>query len=71
MSPETFKSEYAHATLGPPEWQKISAGKGELYEWDAKSTYMQEPPFFVDMPDTPEPIQAICGARVLACWAIR
>jgi aconitate hydratase len=66
MSPETFRSEYEHATLGPPEWQKISAGSGELYEWDAKSTYVQEPPFFVDMPDTPEPIQAISGARVLA-----
>jgi aconitate hydratase len=66
MSPESFKSEYAHATLGPPEWQKISAGKGELYEWDEASTYVQEPPFFVDMPETPPPIGAISGARVLA-----
>jgi aconitate hydratase len=66
MSPENFKSEYAHATLGPPEWQKISAGSGELYEWDEKSTYVQEPPFFVDMPETPPPIQGISAARVLA-----
>jgi aconitate hydratase len=66
MSPETFKSEYAHATQGPPEWQKISAGKGELYEWDDASTYVQEPPFFVDMPETPAPIAAISEARVLA-----
>ncbi|MBS0262112.1 MAG: aconitate hydratase, partial [Planctomycetes bacterium] len=33
--------------------------------WDEKSTYVQEPPFFVDMPTEPGPIQAIRKARVL------
>ena len=66
VSAETYKNEYAKATLGPPEWQKISGATGELYRWDAASTYVQEPPFFVDMPETPGPIQAISGARVLA-----
>ncbi|MES2792506.1 MAG: aconitate hydratase AcnA [Planctomycetota bacterium] len=65
MSPEMFVTQYGHATEGPEEWQKISGAGGDLYQWDEKSTYVQEPPFFVDMPTTPAPIQPIHGARVL------
>ena len=65
MSPETFVSEYAQATKGPKEWQAIPSSEGDLYTWDLKSTYVQEPPFFVDMPAQPGPIQPIRGARVL------
>ena len=65
MSPETFVSEYSSASDGPEEWQAISSGESELYEWDESSTYVQEPPFFVDMPPEPAPISAIDDARVL------
>src|SRR5262249_39714154 len=65
MSPETFKAEYAKATVGPPEWQAIKGSEGALYQWDEKSTYVQEPPFFVNMAKQPGPIQPIKGARVL------
>jgi len=65
MSPEMFVKEYATATLGPPEWQIISGAGGELYQWNPSSTYVQEPPFFVDMPILPPPIQPIEAARVL------
>ena len=65
MSPETFINEYSHATKGPIEWQSIPTSTGDLYEWDLQSTYIQEPPFFVDMPATPAPIQGITGARCL------
>lgn len=65
MSPEMFVEQYAHATLGPPEWQAVEGGSGDLFNWDLKSTYVQEPPFFVDIPTEPQPIQSINGARVL------
>ncbi len=65
MSPETFKEEYGKATLGPPEWQAIAGSDGAIYQWDEKSTYVQEPPFFVDMPVEPGPIQSITHARAL------
>ncbi|MDB5335481.1 MAG: aconitase [Planctomycetaceae bacterium] len=65
MTPEMFVTQYGHATEGPEEWQKISGAEGDLYQWDEKSTYVQEPPFFVDMPVNPSPIQPIHGARVL------
>jgi aconitate hydratase len=65
MTPRMFVEQYGHATEGPPEWKEISSSTGDLYEWDSDSTYVQEPPFFVDMPAEPPPIQAISGARVL------
>eukprot|EP00913_Durusdinium_trenchii_P023393 g21971.t1 len=65
MNPEMFADEYGNASDGPPEWQSITGVGGDIFEWDEKSTYIQEPPFFVDMPTDPPPIQSITGARVL------
>ncbi len=65
MSPDIFEREYAQATTGPKAWQNISSTPSELYNWDPDSTYVQEPPFFVDMPAQPAPIAAIHAARVL------
>ena len=65
MSPEMFVEQYSHATEGPEEWQAIAGSENELYEWDENSTYIQEPPFFVDMPADPPPIESIAEARVL------
>jgi len=65
MSPELFVEEYSKATDGPEQWQQISGAEGDLYEWDPNSTYVQEPPFFVDMPEDPRPIKSIEEARCL------
>ena len=65
MTPEMFVEQYSHAANGPEEWQAIKSSDTALYEWDGTSTYVQEPPFFVDMPETPQPISAIEGARCL------
>ncbi len=65
MNPEMFTEQYGKAAQGPPEWQSISGASGDLYRWDENSTYVQEPPFFVDMPAEPQPIRAIENARCL------
>ncbi|MCA9012064.1 MAG: aconitate hydratase AcnA, partial [Planctomycetaceae bacterium] len=65
MTPEMFTEQYGKATLGPEEWQKIQSSDADLFEWDEHSTYVQEPPFFVDMPVTPLPIKSIDRARCL------
>ena len=65
LSPEMFRTQYSQATDGPEQWQAIDAGTGELYGWNPESTYVQEPPFFVDMPPEPPPIASIEGARCL------
>ncbi len=38
---------------------------GKIYAWDPDTTYVQEPPFFVDLAPDPKPIVPIQGARVL------
>jgi len=65
MSPDVFRSEYANASDGPEDWQSIPTVDGDLYDWDPASMYIQEPPFFIDMPQQPAPIEPIADARVL------
>ncbi len=66
ISPDMFKGEYNNVGAKNEEWNKIPVKGGELFNFDEHSTYIQEPPFFVDLKPTLEPISAINGARVLA-----
>ncbi len=66
LKPEMFRRQYANVFDGNEMWNHIAAPEGELYAWDPNSTYIQEPPFFVDMPPEPPPLQDIRGARALA-----
>ncbi|HEY1068524.1 MAG TPA: aconitate hydratase AcnA, partial [Pirellulales bacterium] len=66
VSSEMFQQRYAHVFEGSEDWQKVPVSGGDIYTWDEKSTYVQEPPFFLDLKLHPSPIQPIKGARVLA-----
>ena len=68
LSPEQFEKEYASVFEGDERWKSLEAPSGELYDWDPNSTYIQEPPFFKEMPLEPEPPKDIRGARVLALF---
>ncbi len=50
---------------GSEEWQKVQITESDTYEWDPKSTYVQEPPFFQNMAKQTAPIQPIEGAKLL------
>jgi aconitate hydratase len=63
---ELFSSEYAKVYEGTDDWKQLPSPTGQLYEWDADSTYVREPPFFMDLGDSPPPLEDISGARVLA-----
>jgi len=65
ISPEMFRREYGQVSDGNPQWNAIPVKGGELYAWDQNSTYIQEPPFFVDLAPAAAQIQPITGARVL------
>ena len=66
VTPEMFRHEYSNVFSGNKTWSAIPVSGGSQYEWDADSTYIQEPPFFLGL--TPEPTAAadVAGARVLA-----
>jgi len=66
VSAELFASEYADVFQGDDSWNQIVAPEGDLYAWDPQSTYIQEPPFFMDLTPEVPPIKPIQGARVLA-----
>jgi aconitate hydratase len=66
ITPEQFRKQYADVFTGNERWNKLPTPKGVLYEWDENSTYIQEPPFFVNLSAEVEPIKPITGARVLA-----
>ncbi|MCC7443046.1 MAG: aconitate hydratase AcnA, partial [Bdellovibrionales bacterium] len=60
-----FQKSYADVFKGPEAWQKLPAPKGDLYQWDTKSTYIKEPPYFEGMGKTPPGISDIHAARCL------
>ncbi|MBA4494893.1 aconitate hydratase AcnA [Paenactinomyces guangxiensis] len=66
ISAEQFRSQYARVFDANERWNQLPTPKGVLYEWDETSTYIQEPPFFVDMAADVESIKPIHGANILA-----
>ncbi|MBM4113156.1 MAG: aconitate hydratase AcnA [Phycisphaerae bacterium] len=63
---EQFRTQYADVFTGSEEWRAIKVSGGEMYAWNAASTYIQEPPFFTEMTREPGRIASIKGARCLA-----
>jgi len=63
---QMFSKKYADVFKGDSNWRKISVKGGMTYDWDKKSTYVQNPPYFVGMGRHPKPLEDIVDARVLA-----
>jgi aconitate hydratase len=63
---QMFAKKYADVFKGDSNWRKISVKGGMTYDWDKKSTYVQNPPYFVGMGRHPKPLEDIVDARVLA-----
>ncbi len=63
-----FEKSYSNVFSGDEHWKKVVAPKGELYAFDAKSTYIKEPSFLADLTPTPKPVTNIKGARILGLF---
>lgn len=66
LSPGMYEACYSRALEGDMVWQDLTSPSGDLYAWDTASTYLQEPPFFADMPLEPPGATDIRGCRALA-----
>ncbi|MDE3064029.1 MAG: aconitate hydratase, partial [Acidobacteriota bacterium] len=66
VSSEGFRKEYATVSQGDASWQGLSFPTGDVYQWEAESTYIRKAPYFDGMGKTPAPVSDITGARVLA-----
>jgi aconitate hydratase len=65
VQPAQFQARYGNVWESNPRWNAVPTSQGELYDWDAASTYIQEPPFLAEISRQPRPPQSIRGARVL------
>ncbi len=66
---EMFREQYKDVYAGDERWNSLDVPEGDTYAWDPDSTYVRQPPYFVDMPAEPAPVQDVQGARVLAVFA--
>ncbi len=68
LGSEAYLKMYSDFTSQNPMWNAIPSSTGTLYDWDRKSTYIQEPPFFEAFSLQTSPIQGIRNARPLAIF---
>jgi len=68
LTPEVFRRLYRDFANQNPKWNEIPSSTGDIYQWDEKSDYIHEPPFFKDFSMEVEKIQNIVGARALGIF---
>jgi aconitate hydratase len=66
IPPMLFEKEYSEISVGQHLWEGLVIPPGVLYEWDTASTYIREPPFFMDFPIKPAQRINLKDLRVLA-----
>jgi aconitate hydratase len=66
ISSAMFQKQYGSVFQGDEQWNALAVPEGDLYAWEEASTYVKNPPYFVDMKPKPESVQDVRGARVLA-----
>ena len=68
LSPEVFRKLYRDFADQNPKWNEIPSSTGEVYQWDEKSDYIHEPPFFKDFSMEVGKIDNIVGGRALGIF---
>jgi aconitate hydratase len=63
-----LKERYGDVFRGDPEWRAIEVDGGLTYDWDTKSTYVQEPPYFAGMSPEPARVTDIENGRILGLF---
>ena len=68
LSPEVFRQLYGDFAGQNPKWNEIPATTGVTYEWDEKSDYIHNPPYFAEFSLGIGDIADISGARPLGIF---
>jgi aconitate hydratase len=68
LTPETFRKLYRDFANQNPKWNDIPSSAGDIYQWDEKSDYIHEPPFFKDFSMEVGRIDNIVNARPLGIF---
>jgi aconitate hydratase A / 2-methylisocitrate dehydratase len=62
---EMFTRTYADVYTGDERWRALDVPPGDLFAWEAESTYVRQPPYFEGMPKEPATVEDVVGARCL------
>lgn len=65
LTPKDFKKNYDEIFEGNEIWRNLEVPDNKIYQWDDRSTYIKEAPFFRDLPEEPKPLKNIEDARAL------
>ena len=68
LRPDVFRKLYRDFADQNPKWNEIPSSTGEVYQWDEKSDYIHEPPFFKDFSMEVGKIDNIVGGRALGIF---
>jgi aconitate hydratase len=68
LTPETFRKFYRDFAEQNPKWNEILSSTGDIYEWDEKSDYIHDPPFFENFSMEPGHIAEVRDARALGIF---
>ncbi|ATL68396.1 aconitate hydratase AcnA [Nocardia terpenica] len=66
ISRDMFLDDYKDVFKGDERWRSLPTPEGKTFDWAEESTYVRKPPYFEGMPQSPDPVTDIKGARVLA-----
>ncbi|PCI03140.1 MAG: aconitate hydratase AcnA [Hyphomicrobiales bacterium] len=69
VTEDMFRDRYGDVFTGDKGWQAIDTSGGATYNWDERSTYVQNPPYFEGMSMEPDAVEDINSARVLGLFA--
>jgi aconitate hydratase len=60
-----FTKTYADVFTGDDRWRALDTLSGDLFAWEADSTYVRLPPYFAGMSREPGTVEDVVGARCL------
>jgi len=69
VTPDVFASTAQTSPLVQASWDAITAPRGVLFDWDAASSYIVEPPFFAQRVSGFATADRVTGARILGIYA--
>jgi aconitate hydratase len=65
LKQDDFEEVYNVIFDGSTDWQTLKVSLDQNFEWNKKSTYIREAPFFENLNATPDPVSDIKNASVL------
>jgi aconitate hydratase len=65
IRPQMFAERYREVWAGPAQWRALSGPGGLRFQWDEKSDYIRQPPYFDGLPVEPSRQISLQGARPL------